>query len=564
VTLAVTKSDGSATYTPGGTATYTITVANTGLSDALDVDVADSLPAGASLAANPTCVASGAATCGTVGGSGGQTSFAATGASIAHGGGNLLTFTVPVAFSAALVSDPLINTVTVEDVASGATGSAADSDARSASVTLAVTKTDGSATYTPGGTATYTITVANTGVSDALDVTVGDSLPAGVTLAANASCAASGLANCGTLTGSAGQTSFGATGASIAHGAGNLLTFSVPVAFSAALATDPLVNVATASDLASGASASASDSDARSGSVILAVTKSDGNATYTPGGTATYTITVANTGLVDALNVGVDDALPAGVTLSANASCVASGAATCGTVSGSNGGTSFSVAGATIAHGAGNGLTFTVPVAFSAALTANPLINTVTASDLVSGVSASASDSDSRAASADLSIFKSGASTALAGTSVVYTVTIGNAGPSAANGATMHDVVPAQIGVTSASCGSTSGGAVCGSVTVVGNDVNVAIAMLPVGGSVVVTITGTALAAGTAVNTASVAPPPGTTDPDTANDASTASAVIITAPTGPGVPIPALSWPMLMLLALLVALAATMPVRRRR
>ena len=30
-------------------------------------------------------------------------------------------------------------------------------------VTLAVTKTDGSATYTPGGTATYTVTVTNTG-----------------------------------------------------------------------------------------------------------------------------------------------------------------------------------------------------------------------------------------------------------------------------------------------------------------------------------------------------------------------------------------------------------------
>ena len=52
-----------------------------------------------------------------------------------------------------------MNTATATDVASGNTASGSDSDTLSAVVTLGVAKTDGSATYTPGGTATYTVTV---------------------------------------------------------------------------------------------------------------------------------------------------------------------------------------------------------------------------------------------------------------------------------------------------------------------------------------------------------------------------------------------------------------------
>ena len=89
---------------------------------------------------------------------------------------------------------------------------------------LAVTKTDGSLTYTPGGIATYTVVVTNTGPSNATNVTVSDPLPAGVTLNANATCLAVGTATCGTVTGTTGQTSFGTTGATVGAGAGNSLT----------------------------------------------------------------------------------------------------------------------------------------------------------------------------------------------------------------------------------------------------------------------------------------------------------------------------------------------------
>jgi uncharacterized repeat protein (TIGR01451 family) len=520
VTLAVVKTDGSTTYTPGGTATYTITITHGGLSDATNVTVSDALPAGVTLTANASCVASGSASCGTVTGLAGQTSFGATGAQIAAGAGNSLVFTAPVAFAAGMTTDPLDNTATATDLLSGATGSGTDSDARSPQVSLSVTKTDSSVTYTPGGTATYTVTVANTGLTDALDVSVSDTLPTGVTLTGNVGCSANGSANCGTATGSSGQTSFSATGAMVGAGGGNSLVFTVPVAFASDLTDDPLVNAATANDLASGATGSGSDSDVRAAQAALAATKTDASATYTPGGVATYTIVVTNAGPSDATNTTVSDPLPSGVTLTANATCLAAGTAACGTVTGTTGQTAFGTTGASIAAGVGNSLTFTAPVAFASSMTANPLLNTVTVTDPASAAPATATDSDALSADVDLAITKSdGVTTAVPGQTVTYTIVVSNAGPSDAIGATVTDVFPAAISSASWACVAI-GGASCaasGSGNI-SDTVNV-----PVGATLTYTVLATISpsAAGSVSNTATVAAPAGATDTNPGNNSAT-------------------------------------------
>src|SRR5205823_14990790 len=106
--------------------------------------------------------------------------------------GSTITYTVNASIGSGATGS-LVNTASVTAPA-GVTdpdlsnNSATDTDALASQVTLVVAKTDGSATYTPGGTATYTITVSDTGASDAANVTMSDVLPAGVTLTAAATC----------------------------------------------------------------------------------------------------------------------------------------------------------------------------------------------------------------------------------------------------------------------------------------------------------------------------------------------------------------------------------------
>ncbi len=127
---------------------------------------------------------------------------------------------------------------------------------------------------------------------------------------------------------------------------------------------------------------------------------------------------------------------------------------------------------------------------------------------------------------ADLSATKTGPATVNAGASISYTVVVSNAGPSAADGASFSDTVPAGITGVNASCGSATGGAACGSVSTMGNSVTSTITTLPSGGSVTFTITGTAPASGSLSNTATVAVPSGTTDSNTNNNSSTASTTV--------------------------------------
>lgn len=96
--LSITKSDGSGSYTPGGSAVYTLIVANAGPDAVTGAQVADTLPAGATLTAPWSCAASAGSTCSAAsGGTAGGTSVS-LGVNLINGG--QATITVPVSFSA--------------------------------------------------------------------------------------------------------------------------------------------------------------------------------------------------------------------------------------------------------------------------------------------------------------------------------------------------------------------------------------------------------------------------------------------------------------------------------
>jgi len=308
VNLVVTKDDGIAVgafATPGETITYSITVTNTGTSDAVNVNVVDTLPAGV------------VATSITVGGNqitdnnpdAGILSFVLP--SVPTGAPNAVTVLVTATIGAA-VTGTITNSVTISGggVGDPIAGNTATVDTNlQAEVDARITKT-GPATAIPGGTpVTYTLAVVNDGPSVATNAVVTDTLPAGLTLQ-SITLGGTAVNN----TGSGNNLQF--TIPQLLVGAGNTLTYTI-VATVAASATTALSNTATVT--------ATGDTDATnntSTAVVttltpnadVGVTKTVSTANAQPGAQLTYTIVVINNGPSVAQGVTLTDVLPAGVT----------------------------------------------------------------------------------------------------------------------------------------------------------------------------------------------------------------------------------------------------------
>ena len=194
--LSITKTDGVATATPGGTVTYTVTASNAGPSNVTGATVGDSFPL--SLTCNWTCAGAGGGSC-TASGSGNINDSV----SLPSGGSVIYTASCAIAASA---TGSLSNTATI--TAPGgvtdptpANNTATDSDTLTPQADLSITKTDGVTSATPGGSVTYTIIASNAGPSNVTGATVGDSFPPSLTCswtcagAGGGSCTASGSGN---------------------------------------------------------------------------------------------------------------------------------------------------------------------------------------------------------------------------------------------------------------------------------------------------------------------------------------------------------------------------------
>jgi uncharacterized repeat protein (TIGR01451 family) len=501
--LGITKTDGVATAVPGGSVTYTITASNASAFPATGATVADTFPA--TLTCTWTCTGAGGGTC-TASGSGNinNTVNLPAGASV--------TYTATCAVSAA-AAGTLSNTatVTIAGDPNAANNSATDTDTLTPQANLGITKTDGVTTATAGGSVTYTITASNAGPSNAPGATVADTFPASLTC--TWTCVGAGGGTC-TASGS------GNLNDTVNLPSGGGVTYTASCTISAA-ATGTLSNTATVAAPAgvtdpTPGNNSATDSDTLAASADLSITKTDGVTTATAGGSVTYTITASNAGPSNATGATVADTFPASLTCTWT--CVGASGGTC-TASGSGN------LNDTVNLPSGGSVTYTASCTVSASATGT-LSNTATVAapagvtDPTPGNN-SATDSDTLAASADLSITKTdGVTTATAGGSVTYTVSASNAGPSNATGATVADTFPASLTCTWTCVGASGGTCTASGSGNLNDTVN-----LPSGGSVTYTASCTisASATGTLSNTATVAAPAGVTDPTPGNNSATDS-----------------------------------------
>jgi uncharacterized repeat protein (TIGR01451 family) len=241
-----------------------------------------------------------------------------------------------------------------------------------------------------------------------------------------------------------------------------------------------------------------------------------------PGTSTTYTIVVSNAGPSAVTGASVSDPLPAGATGGTWAFAGTTGG---GAVTGPAGGSGALATTVDLPVDATLTFTFTLQVSASATGT---LVNTATVAP-PSGVADtnpannSASDTNTLTPQADLSITKDdGVTSVVPGTTDTYIIIVSNLGPSAVSGGTVSDPVPA--GVTAATWtarASSGGGAVTGPSS--GTGALAATVDLPVNATVTFTFTVQIdpSATGTLVNTATIAPPSGVTDPNPANNSAT-------------------------------------------
>ena len=515
--LAVVKSDGASSATPGLPIQYAIVVTNNGPSDVSGASVTDALPAQL-VGATWTCAASAGSACPATG-SGDVNTLVDVLA------GGTATFTVDATVAASALGT-LVNTARVT-VPPGVTDTvpgndaATDSDTLDPVADLSITKDDFSPTATPGAPVNYTVTVANAGPSDVVGATVTDTLPislSGVTW----TCSVSGAGTCPAASGT------GNIGGAVSLTVGSVATFTITGTL-ASSATANLLNTATVSAPVGVTDPtlvnnSATDVDTLSRVADLSVTKTDFAATATPGTPVSYQIVAANNGPSDITGALVSDIPPAelsGVTWS----CTATGGASCANSSGA-----VAIA-ELVALPVGSSVTFTLGGTLNASSTA-PLANTATIDPPVGATDPdlannAATDTDTLARVADLSITKTvDLATALPGDPLVYTIVVSNAGPSDITGATVSDVVPADLAAASWTCTPLPGGA-CGLPGPVGGDISTTVD-LAVAGSVSFTITGTvaATASGTILNSADVTAPAGAVDPDPADNTASVTTTI--------------------------------------
>jgi uncharacterized repeat protein (TIGR01451 family) len=450
----ITKT-GTTSVVVGSNISYALGYGNNGPIAAANVNIVDTLPVGVSFVSAspaPTSVS-------------GQTLTWNLG-NVAAGASGTITINATATPSAA-------NSVTNNVTISTTTTETSTSDNSATHVTVItrpdvhVTKT-GTATAPVGSSLSYTLNYGNSGNGTAANVSIVDTLPAGVSFVSASPAPASVSGQ--TLTWNLGNVAAGATGT---------ITINTTVTSSAANSVTNNVTISTTTtEITTSNNTSTFTSTVPRPNVYTSKT---GPTTATVGSSFSYSVSYGNNGNSVAAGVVLVDTLPAGVSFVS-----ASPAPT-------------SVSGQTLTWNLGNvaaGATGTISInvqssatlANGAVVVNNVAISTTSGGDNPNDNSGSSTTTLQRA---DVTISKSSPTTfpVLSGQTVTYYLDYGNNGPAAAANVVLVDTVPSQL--TSVTWRCTSG--CSGSGT--SNSISINLGTLAAGATGRVTVTGIATTA---------------------------------------------------------------------
>jgi uncharacterized repeat protein (TIGR01451 family)/fimbrial isopeptide formation D2 family protein len=410
--LRITKTAFADTVYAGGAAIYQLVVANDGPSDAQNVVVTDTLPAGLSYTGgDAACTATGQelrCVVGSLIAGASRSLLIQTTAAGDLGDGvqltNLVTATSPTATNAPTATA----TITVRQSIGG-------------EVDLTVSKR-GPATVIAGAQIVYTLVITNNGPATATAVSLVDALPDGVAFAAATS--SQGLCEAG-VSCQLGALADGATATVVVTGVVGSDVLSGTTLLNLARVdganpdTNPNNNTTAATTLVTAAAR-------------MNITKLATPALATPGAAVTYRIVVTNSGPSAAANVVVADVLPAEIDAAA--------------VSSSQGGcTGFPCVLGDIAPDSSASILVVGALATDATGIFTNTASLTTDTPLASGSGTSATAPVSVAPQADLALDLASTPTTIAGTTATVTATVTNIGPSAAEGAVVTITLPAGV-----------------------------------------------------------------------------------------------------------------------
>jgi uncharacterized repeat protein (TIGR01451 family) len=475
--ISITKTDGSNSYTPGTTASYTLTVDNAGPSHASNVVITDTAPTATNIS-SWSCAAQFGASCANASGNG---NLSESNTSVIVGGQLIYTVNldVPSYFTGDLINNASVNSASNDPLP--ANNSATDTNAQASNFDLSISVNDGQSSYVPGGThGSYTVTINNSGPSDAGSSSIVTTLSAGVSITSWNCLAQNGFFVCPNTSGSG---DISETFTNIPAGASAIYTLNVSIPNNQSgdlLATSAVTSVGDSNNT----NDSAIDTNTASQEVDYAVLLSDGKADYIGGTTSIYNLVVSNNGPSTGTNSRVIFNAPTNTSVS-SWTCADGSSVVCPNASGT-GNISESIG----VFATGDNLTYTLNLGInggrSGDLSATAVINS-TDNDTITANNSN-SDINTDSLSADLAVtITDGISSYVPGLSTTYTVSVNNEGSAAATNANFKLNAPANSSITVWSCSNGSVVA-CGNASGTGN-IDETLGNFPVGDSLSYSVT---------------------------------------------------------------------------